>query len=40
MRALQALTAFALLAAVLTLELYAVRILAAGLVLLVLLACG
>lgn len=40
MRALQALTALALLAAVLTLELYAVRILAAGLVLLALLACG
>lgn len=42
MRALQALAALAvaLLLAVLTLELYAIRMLAAGLVVLALLACG
>lgn len=42
MRALQALAAFAmtLLLAVLALELYAIRMLAAGLVVLALLACG
>lgn len=42
MRALQALAAFAmaLMLAVLALELYAIRMLAAGLVVLALLACG
>lgn len=42
MRSLQALAAFAvaLLLAVLALELYAIRMLAAGLVVLALLACG